>query len=116
MAPSSAAKGTPPCWMAQATGPSIMAVSTVAGELAVSRPAASLALMPHAAVIRCLVSTQAWLRMHEEFGVPGTESGPVVAWGHRVFPPTSCPSDVATHRIVTRMRPGRVRRSVRLRR
>ena len=33
-----------------------------------------------AAMIRCLVSTQAWLRMREEFGVPGTESGPVVAW------------------------------------
>jgi AcrR family transcriptional regulator len=33
-----------------------------------------------AAVIRCLASTQAWLRMREEFGVPGTESGPVVAW------------------------------------
>jgi AcrR family transcriptional regulator len=33
-----------------------------------------------AAVIRCLVSTQAWLRMREEFDVPGTESGPVVAW------------------------------------
>jgi AcrR family transcriptional regulator len=33
-----------------------------------------------AAVIRCLVSTQAWLRMREEFGVPGSESGPVVAW------------------------------------
>jgi AcrR family transcriptional regulator len=33
-----------------------------------------------AAVLRCLVSTQAWLRMREEFGVPGTESGPVVAW------------------------------------
>ena len=32
------------------------------------------------AVIRCLVSSQAWLRMREEFGVPGTESGPVVAW------------------------------------
>ena len=32
------------------------------------------------AVIRCLVSTQAWLRMREEFGVPGAESGPVVAW------------------------------------
>jgi hypothetical protein len=26
------------------------------------------------------VSTQAWLRMREEFGVPGVESGPVVAW------------------------------------
>ena len=33
-----------------------------------------------AAVLRCLVSTQAWLRMREEFGVPGVESGPVVAW------------------------------------
>ena len=33
-----------------------------------------------AAVVRCLVSTQAWLRMREEFGVPGNESGPVVAW------------------------------------
>ena len=33
-----------------------------------------------AAVIRCLVSSQAWLRMREEFGVPGIESGPVVAW------------------------------------
>jgi AcrR family transcriptional regulator len=33
-----------------------------------------------AAIIRCLLSTQAWLRMREEFGVPGTESGPVVAW------------------------------------
>jgi AcrR family transcriptional regulator len=33
-----------------------------------------------AAVIRCLLSTQAWLRMREEFGVPGTESGPVVGW------------------------------------
>ena len=33
-----------------------------------------------AAVLRCLVSTQAWLRMREEFGLPGTESGPVVAW------------------------------------
>ena len=32
------------------------------------------------AVIRCLVSSQAWLRMSEEFGIPGAESGPVVAW------------------------------------
>jgi hypothetical protein len=32
------------------------------------------------AVIRCLLSAQAWLRMREEFGVPGEESGPVVAW------------------------------------
>jgi AcrR family transcriptional regulator len=33
-----------------------------------------------AAVIRCLLSAQAWLRMREEFGVPGVESGPTVAW------------------------------------
>lgn len=33
-----------------------------------------------AAVVRCLISSQAWLRMREEFGVPGTEAGPVVAW------------------------------------
>jgi AcrR family transcriptional regulator len=33
-----------------------------------------------AAMLRCLVSTQAWFRMREECGVPGTESGPVVAW------------------------------------
>jgi AcrR family transcriptional regulator len=33
-----------------------------------------------AAVLRCLCSAQAWLRMREELGVPGTESGPVVAW------------------------------------
>jgi hypothetical protein len=33
-----------------------------------------------AAVMRCLLSAQAWLRMREEFGVPGTESGPTVAW------------------------------------
>ena len=32
------------------------------------------------AVIRCLLSAQAWLRMREEFGVSGAESGPVVAW------------------------------------
>lgn len=32
------------------------------------------------AVIRCLLSSQAWLRMREEFGVPGVESGPTVAW------------------------------------
>jgi hypothetical protein len=31
-------------------------------------------------VIRCLASTQAWLRMREEFGVHGSESGPVVEW------------------------------------
>ncbi len=32
------------------------------------------------AVIRCLLSAQAWLRMREEFGVTGDESGPIVAW------------------------------------
>lgn len=33
-----------------------------------------------AAVVRCLISSQAWLRMRKEFGVPVTEAGPVVAW------------------------------------
>jgi AcrR family transcriptional regulator len=33
-----------------------------------------------AAVIRCLLSSQTWLRMREEFGVAGVESGPTVAW------------------------------------
>lgn len=33
-----------------------------------------------AAVVRCLLSAQAWLRMREEYGVPGDESGPMVAW------------------------------------
>jgi AcrR family transcriptional regulator len=32
------------------------------------------------AVIRCLLSSQAWLRMREEFDVPGAEAGPIVAW------------------------------------
>ena len=33
-----------------------------------------------AAVFRCLISSQAWLRMREEYGVLGTESGPAVQW------------------------------------
>jgi AcrR family transcriptional regulator len=33
-----------------------------------------------AAVVRCLLSAQAWLRMREEFGISGDDSGPVVAW------------------------------------
>jgi AcrR family transcriptional regulator len=33
-----------------------------------------------AAVIRCLLSAQAWLRMREEFGVSGHDAGPMVAW------------------------------------
>jgi len=32
------------------------------------------------ALIRCLVSVQAWLRMREEFGLQGDESGRAVAW------------------------------------
>lgn len=32
------------------------------------------------AVVRVLVSTQAWLRMRAEFGVDGDASGPVIAW------------------------------------
>ena len=33
-----------------------------------------------AAVMRCLISAQAWLRMREEYGVKGDESGPMIAW------------------------------------
>ena len=33
-----------------------------------------------AGLLRCLGSSQAWLRMREEFGVPGVESGPLVRW------------------------------------
>jgi AcrR family transcriptional regulator len=32
------------------------------------------------ALLRCLYSVQNWLRMREEFGLPGTESGPVLGW------------------------------------
>jgi hypothetical protein len=60
-----------------------------------------------AAVIRCLLSAQAWLRMREEFGVAGAESGPMVAWVldaivneiHRGNPPASNTRDgQAAHR------------------
>ena len=33
-----------------------------------------------AALLRCIGSVQTWLRMREEFGVPSTDSGPLVAW------------------------------------
>jgi len=33
-----------------------------------------------AGLLRCLGSSQSWLRMREEFGVPGAESGPLVRW------------------------------------
>lgn len=33
-----------------------------------------------AGLLRCLGSSQAWLRMREEFGVPGVESGPLMRW------------------------------------
>lgn len=36
--------------------------------------------MQLAGLLRCIGSTQTWLRMREEFGVLGTESGPIVAW------------------------------------
>jgi hypothetical protein len=32
------------------------------------------------ALLRCLYSVQNWLRMREEFWMPGTESGPVLVW------------------------------------
>jgi len=33
-----------------------------------------------AGLLRCLGSSQSWLRMREEFDVPGTESGPLLHW------------------------------------
>jgi AcrR family transcriptional regulator len=33
-----------------------------------------------AGLLRCLGSTQTWLRMREEFGVPGVEAGPLMRW------------------------------------
>jgi AcrR family transcriptional regulator len=33
-----------------------------------------------AGLLRCLGSSHSWLRMREEFGVPGTESGPMTRW------------------------------------
>lgn len=33
-----------------------------------------------AGLLRCLGSAQSWLRMREEFGVTGTESGPLFRW------------------------------------
>jgi AcrR family transcriptional regulator len=33
-----------------------------------------------AGLLRCLGSSHSWLRMREEFGVPGTESGPMARW------------------------------------
>lgn len=33
-----------------------------------------------AGLLRCLGSSQAWLRMREEFGVTGAEAGPVMRW------------------------------------
>ena len=31
-------------------------------------------------LLRCIGSSQSWLRMREEFGVPGVESGPLMRW------------------------------------
>jgi AcrR family transcriptional regulator len=33
-----------------------------------------------AGILRCLGSSQSWLRMREEFGVPGVEAGPLLRW------------------------------------
>ncbi len=33
-----------------------------------------------AGLLRCLASSQSWLRLREEFDVPGTESGPLLRW------------------------------------
>ena len=37
------------------------------------------------ALLRNLLTVQTWLRMREEFGIPGTESGPIVAWALEVL-------------------------------
>jgi len=37
------------------------------------------------ALVRSLIAVQTWLRMREEFGVPGTESGPLVTWALEVL-------------------------------
>jgi len=37
------------------------------------------------ALLRCIYSVQTWLRMREEFGIPGTESGPVLAWAFQTL-------------------------------
>jgi hypothetical protein len=34
------------------------------------------------ALLHCLYSVQNWLRMREELGIPGTESGPILAWAN----------------------------------
>jgi len=33
-----------------------------------------------AGLLRCLGSSHSWLRMREEFGIPGAESGPMTRW------------------------------------
>jgi AcrR family transcriptional regulator len=37
------------------------------------------------ALLRNLYSVQTWLRMREEFGIPGDESGPILAWAMDVL-------------------------------
>jgi AcrR family transcriptional regulator len=37
------------------------------------------------ALLRSLYSVQTWLRMREEFGIPGAESGPVVGWAMKTL-------------------------------
>jgi hypothetical protein len=32
------------------------------------------------ALLRNMYSVQTWLRLREEFGIPGTEGGPIFAW------------------------------------
>jgi hypothetical protein len=38
-----------------------------------------------AGLLRVLGSVQTWLRMREEYGVDGTESGPLVIWAIKVL-------------------------------
>ena len=37
------------------------------------------------ALLRIIYSVQSWLRMREEFGIPGDESGPVLSWAFQTL-------------------------------
>ncbi len=37
------------------------------------------------ALLRNVYTVQTWLRMREEFGIPGTESGPILAWAFQTL-------------------------------
>jgi len=51
-----------------------------------------------AALVRVLLSSQAWLRMREEFGLTGAESGPAVRWAVEVLAREASSMPKARHR------------------